>query len=212
MPFDLPLRCRCGRVRGIASEFARASGFRLVCYCKDCQAFARFLDRADVLDAAGGTDIVQMPPGRVKLTVGTDAVRSLQFSNKVFRWYADCCGTPIANTASSARVPFFGLVHSFIGVEAEGLLGMRFSMRFLARRCVASTSAPPPGRSRRMRPRRPRPAFLFFAQRRCSAGGGTGSADRTHSSTIVPARRSPRRASSPAASARLFEWPNGRSR
>jgi hypothetical protein len=55
MPFDLPLRCRCGSVRGIASEFARASGFRLVCYCKDCQAFARFLDRADVLDAAGGS-------------------------------------------------------------------------------------------------------------------------------------------------------------
>ena len=61
-----------------------------------------------------------MPPGRVKLTAGIDAVRSLQFSNKVFRWYADCCGTPIANTASSARVPFFGLVHSFISVEAEG--------------------------------------------------------------------------------------------
>jgi hypothetical protein len=101
MPFDLPLRCRCGRVRGIASEFAPSGGFRLVCYCKDCQGFARFLDRADVLDAAGGTDIAQMPPGRVKLTVGTDAVRSLQFSNKVFRWYADCCGTPIANTASS---------------------------------------------------------------------------------------------------------------
>lgn len=120
MPFDLPLRCRCGRVRGIASEFAPSGGFRLVCYCRDCQAFARFLDRADVLDAAGGTDIVQMPPGRVKLTAGIDAVRSLQFSNKVFRWYADCCGSPIANTASSARVPFFGLVHSFISVEAEG--------------------------------------------------------------------------------------------
>ena len=29
------------------------------------KAFARFLDRADVLDPAGGTDIVQMPPCRV---------------------------------------------------------------------------------------------------------------------------------------------------
>ena len=27
-----------------------SAGFRFVCYCKDCQAFARFLDRADVLD------------------------------------------------------------------------------------------------------------------------------------------------------------------
>jgi hypothetical protein len=101
------------------SEFAPASAFRLVCYCKDCQGFARVLDRADVLDAAGGTDIEQMPPGRVKLTAGSDAVQSLRFSNRVFRWYASCCRTPIANTSSSARVPFFGLVHSFIGVEAE---------------------------------------------------------------------------------------------
>ena len=121
MQSDFVLRCKCGRVRGIASEFAPASGFRLVCYCKDCQAFARFLDRADVLDPAGGTDIVQLPPGRVQLTAGIDAVRSLRFSNKVFRWYTGCCRTPIANTAFSARVPIVGLVHSFISVGAEGL-------------------------------------------------------------------------------------------
>jgi hypothetical protein len=94
MPFDLPLQCRCGHVRGTANEFAPSGGFRLVCYCKDCQRFARFLDRADVLDAAGGTDIVQMPPGRVTLTAGIDAVRSLRFSNKVFRWYSDCLPDP----------------------------------------------------------------------------------------------------------------------
>jgi Family of unknown function (DUF6151) len=73
-PCDLPLRCCCGQVRGVASVVSPSTGFRLFCYCKDCQAFARFLDRADVLDAAGGTDIVQMPPGRVKLTAGIDAV------------------------------------------------------------------------------------------------------------------------------------------
>lgn len=117
---DLPLRRRCGRVRGIASEVVPSGGFRLVCYCKDCQAFARFLDRADVLDAAGGTDIFQMAPGRVKLTAGADAVRSLRFSNKVFRWYADCCRTPIANTASGPRFPLLGLIHSFMGDEADG--------------------------------------------------------------------------------------------
>ena len=206
MQLDLPLRCSCGHVRGVASEIAPSGGFRLVCYCKDCQRFARFLDSADVLDAAGGTDIVQMPPGRVKLTTGIDAVRSLRFSNRVFRWYAGCCRTPIANTASSARVPFVGLVHSFIGIEAEGASRNEFLMRFLARRCAASTSVPPPGRCRRMRPHRLRSGFLFFAQRGCSAGGGTGSAGRTHSSTIVPARRFPRRASSPAASVRPFEW------
>src|SRR5262245_45837150 len=63
VPVDLPLRCRCGHVHGVASEVAPFNGFRLVCYCKDCQAFARFLDRPEVLDAAGGTDIFQMPTG-----------------------------------------------------------------------------------------------------------------------------------------------------
>ena len=75
MRLDLPLRCRCGRMRGVASNVSRSSGFRFVCYCNDCQAFARFLDRADVLDPAGGTNIFHMPPARVKLTAGTDAMR-----------------------------------------------------------------------------------------------------------------------------------------
>ncbi len=117
---DLQLRCRCSHVRGVASDVSPSSGFRFVCYCNDCQAFARFLDRADVLDAAGGTDIFQLPPGRVKLTAGADAVCCLRFSGKVFRWYADCCRTPIANTAATPRFPVLGLIHSFISDEAEG--------------------------------------------------------------------------------------------
>jgi hypothetical protein len=89
-------------MRGVASDVSQSSGFRFVCYCRDCQAFARFLERADVLDPAGGTDIFQMPPARVKLVAGTDAMRCLRLSNKVLRWYADCCRTPIANTATAA--------------------------------------------------------------------------------------------------------------
>jgi hypothetical protein len=115
---DLPLRCRCGHVRGVAREVSPSAGFHLVCYCKDCQAFARFLERPDVLDAAGGTDILQMPPGRLRLAVGTDAMRCITFSSNVLRWYADCCRTPIANTAASPRFPIVGLIHSFIDHEA----------------------------------------------------------------------------------------------
>jgi hypothetical protein len=118
VPLDLPLRCRCGHVRGVACDVS--SGFRLVCYCKDCQAFARILASPDVLDAAGGTDILQMPPGRMTLTAGTDALRCLRFSEKVLRWYADCCRTPIANSAASPRFPLIGLIHSFMDFEACG--------------------------------------------------------------------------------------------
>lgn len=118
--FDLPLRCRCGHVRGVAREVSPTSGFRLFCYCKDCQAFAHFLERPDVLDAAGGTDIFQMPPGMLKLTAGADALRCLSFSGKVLRWYTDCCKTPIANTAASSRFPAIGVVHSFMDFAACG--------------------------------------------------------------------------------------------
>jgi hypothetical protein len=85
-PLDLPLRCRCGHVRGVARRVSPSTGLCFVCYCEDCQAFARFLDRADVLDAAGGTEIFHMPPSRVMLTQGVDALRCLRRSDKVLRW------------------------------------------------------------------------------------------------------------------------------
>ena len=116
---NLALRCRCGRVRGVVHDVVPSAGFRFVCYCRDCQAFARFLARPDVLDAAGGTDIFQMAAGRVTLAAGVNALRCLRFSNKVFRWYAECCGTPIANTAGPG-FPVVAIIHSFMDHAACG--------------------------------------------------------------------------------------------
>jgi len=148
-PEDLPLRCRCGHVHGVANEVTPYAGFRFVCYCLDCQAFARFLKRPDVLDTAGGTDIFHMPAGRLRLTAGTDAVRCLHFSSRVFRWYTDCCRTPMANTAGP-RFPVVGLIHSFMDHEADGrsrdeALGMPLC-RIFERSAVAPLlpNAPPP--------------------------------------------------------------------
>ena len=107
-------------MRGIAKDVSPSNGFRVICYCKDCQAFARFLDRSDVLDSAGGTDIFQMPTGRVEVTAGADALRCLRLSSKgILRWYSDCCRTPIGNTAG-ARVPLVGMIHSFMDHQADG--------------------------------------------------------------------------------------------
>ena len=119
MPLDLPLRCRCGHLRGVASVLSPSTGFRFVCYCNDCQAFARFLQQDDLLDPAGGTDIFQMPPARMKLTEGTDAMRCLRLSDKVLRWYSDCCRTAIANTAADPRFPLAAVIHSFMDHETD---------------------------------------------------------------------------------------------
>ena len=121
LPLDIPLRCRCGHLRGRARDVSPSGGFRFVCYCKDCQAFARFLERPDVLDGAGGTDIFQMPPARVELASGTAAMRCLRlYAKGVLRWYTACCGTPIANTAAGPRFPVVALIHSFMDHEASG--------------------------------------------------------------------------------------------
>ena len=56
----------------------------------------------------------------LKLTAGMDAMRCLCLSNKVLRWYTDCCRTPIANTAATPRFPVIGVIHSSMGHEAVG--------------------------------------------------------------------------------------------
>ena len=117
---DLHLRCRCGQVRGIARGVSPATGLRFICYCKDCQAFARVLGRQDVLDLAGGTDIFQMPPRRVHISGGSEALRCLRLSEKVLRWYADCCRTPIATTAAVPRFPLVAVIHTFMDHERDG--------------------------------------------------------------------------------------------
>ncbi len=57
---------------------------------------------------------------RVKLTAGTDAMRCLRLSDKVLRWYTECCRTPIANTPAGPGFPVIGMVHCFMDHGADG--------------------------------------------------------------------------------------------
>ena len=55
------LHCQCGKVQGQLKDIEKST--RLVCYCKDCQAFAHYLGKAEQLcDAQGGVDIVVANP------------------------------------------------------------------------------------------------------------------------------------------------------
>ncbi len=82
-----------------------------MCYCADCQAYLRHLGKADLLDAAGGTDIFQTTPDRLRIETGADRLACVRLTpTGVLRWYADCCGAPIGNTAPTAKIPFVGLI------------------------------------------------------------------------------------------------------
>jgi hypothetical protein len=107
-----PLQCRCGTIKGWVSDTRSAN--HLVCYCKDCQAFARSLGQeSETLDVQGGSDIVQTLPKNVTFTQGADALACLRLTEKgMVRWYAGCCNTPIGNTLENYKISFIGLLHN----------------------------------------------------------------------------------------------------
>lgn len=117
---DLPLRCACGKLKGTVAV-AADSGLHVVCYCKDCQAFAHFLGRGDITDQWGGTHIFQMAPSNVRITEGNEAIRCVRLSQKgMHRWYCGECKTPIGNTLGP-KLPFVGLISSIIDAKAAGV-------------------------------------------------------------------------------------------
>lgn len=95
---------------------------RVVCYCDDCQAFARWLGREDLLDAHGGSDIVQLWPSRVRFSEGVDRLRLLRLGPKgLFRWYTSCCKSPAGNTLPSTGSPFVGFPAACLGAGERSL-------------------------------------------------------------------------------------------
>jgi hypothetical protein len=121
MTADVPLRCRCGRIRGSARAIGPSMGTRLICYCDDCQMYARFLGTDGVLDEFGGTDVFQTTPAHVLITEGRCEIRCLRLSDRgLMRWYSGCCKVPLANTVASPRVPFVGIVHTFLDHASDG--------------------------------------------------------------------------------------------
>jgi hypothetical protein len=110
MTDDRLLQCTCGATHWMIA--AEARGSHIVCYCADCQTFARHLGaEATSLDEAGGTEIFQTLPMHFRLLKGQDNLRMLRLSQKgMYRWYAGCCGTPVANTLTGTGLPFVGAI------------------------------------------------------------------------------------------------------
>jgi hypothetical protein len=110
MSKDAELHCRGGEVHGRVANASAESVNRMICYCDDCQAFLHQLGRADLLDAQGGTDIVQVAPTTLSFDRGNERIVGLRLTPKgLYRWYTTCCETPMGNTLAPA-IPFVGIV------------------------------------------------------------------------------------------------------
>lgn len=104
---SLSFSCSCGQLAGHISPEARNSGLRLVCFCPDCRANELYHKKADPTE---GVDLFQLAPHGVLLTQGADQLRLMRLGPKgLFRWYAGCCGTPVANTLAKPGLAFVGM-------------------------------------------------------------------------------------------------------
>ncbi|MFW6094438.1 MAG: DUF6151 family protein [Pseudomonadota bacterium] len=160
-----PIRCACGALEGALAGDAWTN--RVICYCDDCQAFAAHLGDEGILDARGGSDIVQTGPRFVSFETGAEHLACVRVTpNGPLRWYASCCGTPIGNTPANRKLAFVGLLHNALGDTAE--LDARFGPPRMHVFTKFARGEPKP------RQRIPLPAALAFVRHLAAArlGGG----------------------------------------
>jgi Family of unknown function (DUF6151) len=116
-----PIHCHCGKLKGTLNHNREIN--RCLCYCADCQAFARFLKREnEILDDRSGTSIIQTIPANLTFTEGIEHLACMRLTkNGLLRWYTTCCYTPIGNTPPTLNLSFIGLIHTCLSAERTSL-------------------------------------------------------------------------------------------
>ncbi|MGA9435472.1 MAG: DUF6151 family protein [Roseobacter sp.] len=119
---DVGFSCDCGALEGVLHDVNPGNVCHLICYCRDCRAFARHMGQLKSLEPGGGSPLVQVLPARIELTAGREHIACLKLSPKgLHRWYAACCKTPLANTVATSKIPLAGMWrHNFSSIEGFG--------------------------------------------------------------------------------------------
>jgi len=115
------LACACGTWRGALAADS-ITGARGVCYCDDCQAYARFLGRDDTMNAAGGTEVIQTWPAQLTVTAGANQLRLMRLTPKgLHRWYLACCRSASGGVPPGAhRTASLGVISGAASLLARG--------------------------------------------------------------------------------------------
>jgi hypothetical protein len=89
------------------------------------------LGAEDILDPAGGNDLVQMAPDAFRITQGQEHLAWTTMTEKgPTRWYTQCCNTPVANTLASPALPFLTLQTAyFTSPERTGTVVARVNKK-----------------------------------------------------------------------------------
>lgn len=143
---NLSLKCACQKLQGTINDLSPNLNQRFVCYCDDCQAYAHYLDRVkEVLDVNGGTEIVTCYPASIQITQGIDNLACVRLSDDgMFRWYASCCKTPIANTPTNPKIAYAGVPSTITDFSGLGPIVARNHGKYGHGTLPAGTSAGAP--------------------------------------------------------------------
>lgn len=107
----MQISCDCGEFKAELAAFPKNTPGRLACYCKDCQAYLNRIERSDVLDEYGGSEIIPVYPNELKILQGKESLKCYRLSRKgLFRWTAGCCNSPLFNTKPG--FPWTGIFHT----------------------------------------------------------------------------------------------------
>ena len=107
----MKIQCDCGRFQAELANSPQNSPGRLVCYCDDCQTFAKTLERTDVLDEFGGTQVVPAYPNEITFLKGANNLCYSQVTEGgLYRYSTTCCNSPLVNVRSN--FPWLGIFHS----------------------------------------------------------------------------------------------------
>lgn len=118
----MEIKCECGKFQAKLKAFPRNTPGRLVCYCDDCQSYLNHLNRDDLLDANGGTEVIPAYPSDVEIISGLDQLKCTRLSPRgIFRFSTSCCNTPIVNTLP--KEPWAGFLSCAYVPDVDQILG-----------------------------------------------------------------------------------------
>ncbi len=101
--------CECRALQGRITAEGVQAGTHVVCYCPDCRAAELYFGQPD--PAPDPIAVFQIAPEHIEIDQGAEHLAVMQLGPKgVYRWYAKCCKSPLANTLQTPKFPFASVI------------------------------------------------------------------------------------------------------
>ena len=109
----MELQCECGKFQVVLMAFPKNTPGRLRCYCDDCQTYLHLINRSELLDQNGGSEVIPVYPRDVQILKGKEYLKCMRLSPKgIFRFSTSCCNTPVANTKPGFWLGFHRILYA----------------------------------------------------------------------------------------------------